>query len=202
MTVRPERIDAPWTEEIVSALNDYQRSGMFHPFTCPAHLSGEHILVAKSAGWYCGDQSCSYHQTWAHAFMADRTTLAQHFRDAAQAKRSAAYLASQVQPERILHSVVTDQPLNSEGLLALPDSEKSREPAAMTSAEVERGARALYIEAACVIMHDAYEAAAVGAGWETNIKSRVLWPDVPFANQQTMRAAVGALVDWIEKGEL
>ena len=29
-----ERIDAPWTDEQVAALNRFQRNGRFHPFTC------------------------------------------------------------------------------------------------------------------------------------------------------------------------
>lgn len=51
------------------------------------------------------------------------------------------------------------------------------------------------IEEACRVMHDAYEAAAVGAGWETQEKSRVPWEDVPEANKETMRASVGALME-------
>jgi len=50
------------------------------------------------------------------------------------------------------------------------------------------------IEQACEIMHDAYEKAAVGAGWETQASSRKPWADVPEANKVTMRAAVGALM--------
>jgi len=50
------------------------------------------------------------------------------------------------------------------------------------------------IEEACEIMHDAYEIAAVGAGWETQEASRKPWADVPEANKATMRAAVGALL--------
>lgn len=51
------------------------------------------------------------------------------------------------------------------------------------------------VEKACEVMHDAYERAAVGAGWETNTASRKPWADVPEANKQTMRAAVRALLD-------
>jgi len=57
------------------------------------------------------------------------------------------------------------------------------------------------VEAACEVMHDAYEKAAVGAGWETNPASRKPWADVPEANKETMRAAVGALLEWIDKGD-
>lgn len=51
------------------------------------------------------------------------------------------------------------------------------------------------IERACEVMHDAYEKAAVGAGWKTNPASRKPWADVPEANKATMRAAVAALMN-------
>jgi hypothetical protein len=51
------------------------------------------------------------------------------------------------------------------------------------------------IEAACEVMHDAYEAAAVAAGWETQQRSRKPWAEVPEANKATMRAAVTALLN-------
>lgn len=54
------------------------------------------------------------------------------------------------------------------------------------------------IEAACEVMHDAYERAAIGAGWETQTASRKPWTDVPEANKATMRAAVAALLKWLE----
>lgn len=53
------------------------------------------------------------------------------------------------------------------------------------------------VEAACEVMHDAYERAAARAGWETQAASRKPWTDVPKANKATMRAAVGALLDWL-----
>lgn len=46
------------------------------------------------------------------------------------------------------------------------------------------------IERLCEAMHDAYEAAAVVAGWETQERSRKPWSGVPEANKVTMRAAV------------
>lgn len=49
------------------------------------------------------------------------------------------------------------------------------------------------IERACEVMHDAYESAAVAAGWATQTASRKPWADVPEANKMAMRAAVGAL---------
>lgn len=54
------------------------------------------------------------------------------------------------------------------------------------------------VEAACEVMHDAYENAAVGAGWETNPASRKPWSDVPEANKETMRKAVGVLIAWLD----
>lgn len=57
------------------------------------------------------------------------------------------------------------------------------------------------VEQACEVMHDAYERAAVGAGWETNPKSRKPWADVPEANKATMRAAVQALLAWLPQTE-
>lgn len=48
-------------------------------------------------------------------------------------------------------------------------------------------------EALCIALHDAYEAAALRAGWETQAASRRPWVDVPEANKATMRLAVAAL---------
>jgi hypothetical protein len=63
-----EHLKTPWTEQQVAALNEYQRSGRFHPFTC-GHDSTHDALVATPEGWVCPD--CDYRQDWAHAFMAD-----------------------------------------------------------------------------------------------------------------------------------
>lgn len=54
------------------------------------------------------------------------------------------------------------------------------------------------VERACEVMHDAYEAAAVTAGWETQQRSRVPWAGVPEANKATMRAAVTALLEHLD----
>ncbi|WP_088312394.1 hypothetical protein [Kineosporia sp. R_H_3] len=51
------------------------------------------------------------------------------------------------------------------------------------------------VETLCEVMHDAYEAAAVTAGWETQERSRKPWAEVPEANKATMRAAVTAVLD-------
>lgn len=63
---------APWTSQQVTSLNDFQLSGVFHPFTCPNRAEG-HVrdgeLVATPLGWTC--PSCAYHQDWAHPAMVD-----------------------------------------------------------------------------------------------------------------------------------
>lgn len=73
-------IKAPFTDEQVKTLNEYQKCGMMHPFTCcspediPECLrtkGGPHegLLVATTEGWVC---PCGkYKQDWAHEFMAD-----------------------------------------------------------------------------------------------------------------------------------
>lgn len=53
------------------------------------------------------------------------------------------------------------------------------------------------LEMACIVMHDAYELAAVAAGWNTQSASRKPWAAVPDANKVTMRAAVHALLTWL-----
>lgn len=50
------------------------------------------------------------------------------------------------------------------------------------------------IERLCEVLHDAYEAAAVDQGWQTQQASRKPWAEVPEANKATMRAAVRAIV--------
>lgn len=85
-------IKAPFTEEQVKNLNDFQKSGRYHPFTCcspdltsckrkasnekrmngeevPYTDENEGILVATTEGWVC---PCGeYKQNWAHSFMAE-----------------------------------------------------------------------------------------------------------------------------------
>lgn len=60
----------PWTEEQVAALNQWQKNGRFHPFTCPgnkADCRDRRELVATRDGWIC--QCGEYRQGWAHDFM-------------------------------------------------------------------------------------------------------------------------------------
>ena len=51
------------------------------------------------------------------------------------------------------------------------------------------------VERLCIIMHDAYEQAAIETGWTTQARSRKPWTLVPEENKATMRVAVTALLD-------
>ena len=63
-------IEAPFSSEQVDALNRYQRSGVFHEFTCAEHHDGaDRTLVATRQGWIC--PHCDYRQSWAHRAMLD-----------------------------------------------------------------------------------------------------------------------------------
>lgn len=59
-------IKAPWSEQQVCALWDFQNAGYVHPFTCPHH-SQEGMLIPTVRGWVC--QFCDYTQDWTHAQM-------------------------------------------------------------------------------------------------------------------------------------
>lgn len=62
-----------FNKDQIDSLNDYQKSGNFHPFTCKNHGDENHgkndYLVATASGWIC--PYCEYKQDWAHSFMAD-----------------------------------------------------------------------------------------------------------------------------------
>lgn len=62
-----DKITAPFSKKQRKALNRYQATGHFHPFTCG--MCGRE-LAAKKRGWACpsGD---GYKQGWAHAWMLD-----------------------------------------------------------------------------------------------------------------------------------
>jgi len=78
------RVEAPWTEEQVANLCEWQRGGFVHPFTCPEHggiavpdgASDVHwfevLLLPTRTGWVCSDRSCDYTQSWAHGYMVMR----------------------------------------------------------------------------------------------------------------------------------
>jgi len=58
-----------WTEQQVKNLNDYQTSGVFHPYTCGGNRNGKSCradLVATKDGWVC-PEGCGYTQEWADA---------------------------------------------------------------------------------------------------------------------------------------
>ena len=62
-------IYAPFSDEQVLKLNEFQKSKKFHPFTCDCGRDREDkgILIATNEGWIC---PCGeYKQNWAHSFM-------------------------------------------------------------------------------------------------------------------------------------
>lgn len=61
------KIYAPFSDEQVKNLNDYQKLGIVHPFTCGKDHDGNRVLVATNNGWVC--PTCDYSQNWAHEFM-------------------------------------------------------------------------------------------------------------------------------------
>ena len=69
-------MEAPFTQEQIDKLNEYQKSGRFHPYTCdrkspncetkliPKDYSKDGILIAMEDSWIC---PCGeYKQNWAH----------------------------------------------------------------------------------------------------------------------------------------
>ena len=86
-----DKIKAPFTNEQVNNLNEYQSLGIGHPFTCggqPTEFTDESgtfteksrencpnegTLIATNDGWVC---PCGkYKQDWAHKFMTDTEAL-------------------------------------------------------------------------------------------------------------------------------
>jgi len=63
------------TPDEVVALDNHQRSGIYHPFTCPHRGDSKHremagdlgALLPTVRGWVC--PFCDYTQDWAHEFM-------------------------------------------------------------------------------------------------------------------------------------
>ena len=73
-------IYAPFTDQQVRLLNQFQLEELAHPFTCPRHDSaevGETVLTATRDGWVCPREGCDYTQDWAHDYMADPQMHAQ-----------------------------------------------------------------------------------------------------------------------------
>ena len=65
-------IKAPWTPDQVNSLNEFQKSGVMHPFTGNNDMlpDGEDILIAHEDGWHSLNDP-NYTQDWAHHWMAD-----------------------------------------------------------------------------------------------------------------------------------
>jgi len=64
-----DRVKAPFTDEQVDAINQWQNTSTVHPLTCGSgnrkdekHLDGEGILVASKDGLVC--PYCDYKQDW------------------------------------------------------------------------------------------------------------------------------------------
>lgn len=69
----PEFVRVPWTGEQVRSLNEYQSSGVFHPYTGNNELApdGEDdVLVATNDGWV-SKVDPTYTQGWAWGWTAD-----------------------------------------------------------------------------------------------------------------------------------
>jgi hypothetical protein len=68
-----EIVEAPFTEDQINSLNEFQKSRVMHPFTGGNELlpgNEEDILVAKEDGWISLNDP-DYHQNWAWSWMAD-----------------------------------------------------------------------------------------------------------------------------------
>jgi hypothetical protein len=57
-------LKAPWTEDQVEWLENWQENDNYHPYTCVCGYS----LQPSSKGWYC--EYCDYKQNWCHDFSA------------------------------------------------------------------------------------------------------------------------------------
>lgn len=60
----------PWSFGEVMSLNGYQKSGVFHEFTCGGEHERSVALKATRDGWRC-PEGCGYEQEWAWPWMAD-----------------------------------------------------------------------------------------------------------------------------------
>jgi hypothetical protein len=76
---------APWDDDTVDALDDYQHVRIGHPYTCPRdHRDpdtgridrGEVVLDSTEDGFICPVEGCGYTQRWAHALSANRRWIA------------------------------------------------------------------------------------------------------------------------------
>lgn len=68
-----EKVVAPWTQDQVKSLNEYQKSGVMHPFTGVnenAPDGEDDLLIATEDGWV-SKYTPDYKQDWAYEFMVD-----------------------------------------------------------------------------------------------------------------------------------
>jgi hypothetical protein len=71
-----DKVTAPFTDDQVSHINDYQQYGKFHPFTCCSHEGCKReeqkdngALIATNEGLVC---PCGkWKQDWVHSFMTE-----------------------------------------------------------------------------------------------------------------------------------
>jgi hypothetical protein len=73
------RVEAPFSQEQVDHINEFQRTGFMHPFTCP-HCSGcsdRDLIASENELRY---PNCDYRQTWVHDFMANGEAVANYRR--------------------------------------------------------------------------------------------------------------------------
>ena len=73
MQEKSQIIKAPFTDEHVKKLNEYQNLGIMHEFTCANGHGGKRVLTATNNGWVC--PTCNYTQDWFHSFMVDIDTI-------------------------------------------------------------------------------------------------------------------------------
>jgi hypothetical protein len=72
MPQKAETASFPFTSDQVESFNAFQKSWVFHPFTCGnREHGGDDILVARENGLYC--PTCDYRQDWMHRWMGDGT---------------------------------------------------------------------------------------------------------------------------------
>jgi hypothetical protein len=67
-----KQIKAPFTQDQVNHINEFQNSNLVHPFTCGNDSTP---LIAQRDGLHC--PNCDYKQDWVHDAMADGSFLAE-----------------------------------------------------------------------------------------------------------------------------
>ena len=61
-------LELPWTEKQVDGLNQWQAASWTESYTCEErsrHPLDPGILVARTDGWHCPVEGCTYVQKWA-----------------------------------------------------------------------------------------------------------------------------------------